>query len=318
MKISNPTIQKFCGKVWKHGPTIAVIAGSIGVGVGTFLTWRAARKHDAVVAEVNDILDEVRENRPTEVVDSETGESVTSEQMKEYRKELLKAYAKAGLKLGKLYALPLTVQLGSLSMILTGYGILNSRNSACVAACAVAENGLIKYRKRVVEALGEDADKEFFLGTKETEKEIPIFDKNGEPKFDKEGNQKFKKVKERTIEEDLDCYSTYARIFGKGCSSQAETESGTDINNIDYNMSFVQKKIDFLNTCIRYRPKRVVFLNEVYQNLGWEPIKAGQLVGWVYDENDPEPAIKYDITEFGPKNELIVDFYGLRNVLEYL
>ena len=46
----------------------------------------------------------------------------------------------------------------------------------------------------------------------------------------------------------------------------------------------------------RLRLKGFLFLNEVYQMIGFEESKAGQIVGWVYDKNNPE---MQDIVDFG-------------------
>ena len=61
--------------------------------------WRAARKHEEVVSDAIDIIEEVHDKKP-----DEKGENENALPIKDYRKELVKAYIKAGFKIGKLYA----------------------------------------------------------------------------------------------------------------------------------------------------------------------------------------------------------------------
>lgn len=323
----NKTIKnvadKLDAKLWKEKPVICVAIGVIGVGFSTYLTWKASRKHDETMESIKNDIAEVRETKPEDVDDSEASAEAISEheaQIVEYRKELRKVYVKSGFKLVKLYGAAATIEAASIASILTGFGIMKQRNSACVAACAVAEKGFREYRKRVVDELGEDVDKEFRYGLKETSVEVPDLDKNGEQKLDKEGKPKTKKQRKVIMEEDLDEFSTYARIFKPGFTTQAEEDKETGLPDYAYNLKFVKDQEDYFNKIIKYRPNHIVFLNEVYKALGFEPTKAGQIVGWVYDSENPdnEDPISFDICKLDDVGTFVIDFNDPRNVLDYL
>ena len=53
----------------------------------------------------------------------------------------------------------------------------------------------------------------------------------------------------------------------------------------EYNLMFLKKAESFANDKLRING--YLFLNEVYEMLGIPKTKAGQVVGWVYDENNP-------------------------------
>ena len=97
---NNRTISKVSAKAYKAAPTIAFVAGAIGSVASLYLMWRAARKHEEVVSDAIDIIEEVHDKKP-----DEKGENENALPMKDYRKELVKAYIKAGFKIGKLYIL---------------------------------------------------------------------------------------------------------------------------------------------------------------------------------------------------------------------
>ena len=48
---------------------------------------------------------------------------------------------------------------------------------------------------------------------------------------------------------------------------------------------FLKRQQDYAND--RLKAKGHLFLNEVYDMLGIDRTKAGQIVGWVYDEDHP-------------------------------
>ena len=48
---------------------------------------------------------------------------------------------------------------------------------------------------------------------------------------------------------------------------------------------FLKSEQNYAND--RLKARGYLFLNEVYERLGIPPTKAGQIVGWVYDPNNP-------------------------------
>ena len=309
-------------------PGLGIIVGVIGIGVSTWLTWRAGRKHDELVEEIKNDIEEVHNDRPVEVVDADTGEPVNAVgpsglTMKEYRKKLYKCYGKCIWKGAKLYGPPFLLWLASTGLILGGFHEEHNRFTGASATAAIAVNGLNNYRKNVIDVLGKEADEEFRFGIKDKKVEVPDLNKNGEQKLDKDGNPKTKVEHRRVMERDISEYSEYARIFDRYHSTEFEYDKKTGVANDAYNRKFLLDLEDYFNRMLRYRANHTVFLNEVYDALGYELTEAGQYVGWHYDKDCPEGdnRIEFtpiDIFDRNGMESIILDFNVDGSVIKYL
>ena len=277
---NNAAVSEIATKAWKAGPKVAFVTGLVGSGVSLYLMWKAAKKHDETVAAVVEDIETVHKQDPR----NEENESAIP--LPDYRKELVKTYIRAGFKLGKLYAPAVVTELVSVGLMGLGYEKLEDRYLSTLAVATLTEHAFTKYRNNVIDILGEDADNEFRFGLRDKDFEVPDLDKNGEPKTDKNGEVKTKKVREKVLDEELDCYSTYARIFDANHTKQFD--GGQEgMATSWYNREFLMKQQNYFNMLLKYRPNHTVFLNEVYVALGYEPTKAGQAAGWHYDPEYP-------------------------------
>ena len=174
-------------------PGLGVVVGLIGIGVSTWLMWRAGRKHDQLMEEIRADFDEVHKDRPIEVVDADTGKPVKAVgpsglTAKQYNKKLIGCCARNGWKLIKTYGVPIGIQLVSGALIFEGFHIEHERFTGASAAAAIAVNGYSNYRKKAIEKYGEEADQELRFGIKDKNVQVPDLNKNGEQKLDKDGN----------------------------------------------------------------------------------------------------------------------------------
>ena len=278
---NNEAMSKVIVKTWKAGPKVAFVTGVVGSGVSLYLMWRAAKKHDETVESIVEELDKVHKTDPRNEENEESAVSV-----QDYRKALIRTYIRAGFKLGKLYAPAVATEAVSLGLLGIRYGTLENRYLSTLAVASMTERAFAGYRKNVVDILGEDADNEFRFGLKDKDFEVPELDKNGQPKTDKNGEVKTKKVREKVLEDNLDSYSTYARIYDAEHSKQFD--GGEDgLATSWYDREFLIKQQNYFNMLLKYRPNHTVFLNEVYVALGYEPTKEGQAAGWHYDPDHP-------------------------------
>jgi hypothetical protein len=71
--------------------------------------------------------------------------------------------------------------------------------------------------------------------------------------------------------------SDYARFFNSGCPAWT--------NNSEYNLMFLKIQERYANDILKSRGH--IFLNEVYDMLGIARTKAGQVVGWIYADENP-------------------------------
>ena len=255
-KLATAVAGKASLKVRKASPEIFLIAGVAGVIVSTVMACRASRK-------VDDILDTHKEK--VEQIDGEAHAAEEYEQEYDRKKELAKTYIQTGTELFKLYAPAVTLGALSLSFIFQSHNILRKRNIALAAAYGTIEKGFKKYRDRVVEELGEDADRKFRFGTKEETIEITEKDKNGK--------EKTKKEKIEVVDAEFDETSQYARIF-----DEFSTKWDDDP---EYNMMFLRSTQNYANDYLKAHG--YLFLNQVYEWLGFQKTAAGQQVGWVYN-----------------------------------
>lgn len=248
----------------KNSPKILMGVGIAGSVVSTVLACKATLK-------VKDILDE--KNETVEQIHNCVKDETVDYNEEDKKKDLTILYAQTGVKLAKLY-LP-SIALGALSIasIISGYKILNKRNVALAAAYTVVDKGFKNYRKNVVERFGEEVDRELRHNIKAKQIE--------EKYIDKDGNEKTRKKKVYEIAEDKkpgEGISEYAKFFD---------EWNTDEHSKDpeYNLMFLRKQQDYANEVLKHQG--YLFLNEVYDMLGIPRTQAGQVVGWIYDENNP-------------------------------
>ena len=85
-------------------------------------------------------------------------------------------------------------------------------------------------------------------------------------------------VKKTVNVADPNDYSEYARFYDDGCI-------GWDKNS-EYSLAYLKNIQNWANN--KLQAEGHLFLNEVYEALGIPKTKAGQVVGWVYDEANPD------------------------------
>ena len=79
------------------------------------------------------------------------------------------------------------------------------------------------------------------------------------------------------VSKGLEGYSDYAKFFDEGCREWDKDP--------EYNLTFLKCQENYANDLLK--SKGHLFLNEVYDMLGIPRTKAGQIVGWIYDEENP-------------------------------
>lgn len=248
-------------KFKKHSPEILVVTGAVGTVVSAVLACKASMQLNEVIERKNAKLAEVeRLAQPTET----STEGLSPEEAK---KAVVAVHAQTGLELARLYGPSIALGAASLGCIFASHGILHKRNLAWAAAYASLDNNFKGYRKRLVERLGEELDRELDKGIKIEEVEEEIVDENGDKK----------KVKKKVEVRDPNSYSDFARCFDDTC--YAWTKSAED------NKHFLNIQQNVANE--RLQRQGFLFLNDVYEMLGFQKTAPGQIVGWLYRPEDP-------------------------------
>ena len=299
MKINNlvngatRTFNRAGLKLKKHSPEIMVTAGVIGVVTSAVMACKATTKASSIVDEMKEEMDKIRE--AVDMVDEET-----------YSKEDVKrdtaiVYLQTGVKFAKLYGASIALGTLSITSILVGHNILRKRNLALAAAYTAIDTSFKAYRGRVVERFGKELDKELRYNIKAKEVEETVIDK-------KTGEEK---VVKKTIDvADPNEYSDYARFFDDGCNGWSKDP--------EFNLMFLKQQQSYANDLLKSRGH--LFLNEVYDLLGIQRTKAGNIVGWIYDEKNP---VGDNFVDFGiydinrPKNRDFVNGYERTIILDF-
>lgn len=280
-------------KLKKHSPEILIVSGVIGAVASAVMACKATTKLSSVLNESKHEINVVHDY----VENEGYSEDYTEEDSK---KDLAILYVQAGLKVAKLYAPSVILGVLSITSILASNNILRKRNIALAAAYATIDKGFKEYRGRVVERFGEELDKELKYNIKAKKVEETVVDKNG---------------KEKTVEKtvnvaDPNLYSEYARFFDDGCNGWTKDS--------EYNLFFLKQQQAWANDILKERGH--LFLNEVYDMLGIPRTKAGQVVGWLYDEKNPvgDNFVDFGIYDYNrPKCRDFVNGYERTILLDF-
>lgn len=124
-----------------------------------------------------------------------------------------------------------------------------------------------------------------------------------------DGNElvKFEKELDEAKTEDIREFSQYARFFDEGCPGWTKDS--------EYNLSFLKIQQQYANDILKSRG--YIFLNDVYVMLGMPRTKAGQVVGWIYNEKNPVGDNYVDFGIFDDCNRDFVNGYKTFALLDF-
>lgn len=253
-------------QVKKHSPEILMVAGIAGTIASTVLACKATTKASKILEEKNETIEQINQCLALSKVEDAEIEYTEAD----YKKDVTLAYVQTGMKLLKNYAPAIVLGTVSIASIVAGHNILKKRTVALAAAYAVVDKGFKDYRKNVVSRFGEEIDKELRYNIKAKEIEVETIDEKGKKKTKKE-------IVNYIDQDSVKNYSEYARFF--------DATSGAFEKDPEYNLMFLRRQQEYANEILR--SKGHLFLNEVYDMLDIPRTKAGQIVGWIYDEKNP-------------------------------
>ena len=248
----------------KYSPEILAAVGVVGTVTSTVMACKATTKVSDILDSHKDLVDAIHIVSENPDMAEEVGKTYSEEDSK---KDLTIAYVQTGLKLVKLYAPSVILGTLSISAMLTSNNILRKRNAALVAAYTTVDRAFKAYRGRVVERFGEELDRELRYNIKAKEVEKIVTDDKGKEKVEKE-----------TVDViDSNLHSDYARFYDDGCLGWEKDP--------ELNLMTLNQRQHYANDILKSRGH--LFLNEVYDMLGIPRTKAGNVVGWIYDEKNP-------------------------------
>ncbi len=254
------TYKKVELKAIKHSPEILAGVGVVGVVGSLVLACKATTKLSDVLEESKEQLDKIKEVAANPAYEEKYSQD-------DAKKDTTITYVQTAMKVTKLYAPSVILCASSLGCLLASNNILKKRNAALSAAYMTVDKSFKEYRKRVADRFGEEVEKEIRYNIKAEEI----------TKVDEDGNEVTETVKVMDGTDDPNSYSDYARFFDESCAAWQ--------NDAEYNLTFLKAQQQYANDLLKARGR--LFLNEVYRMLGIDETKAGQVVGWVYNPDNP-------------------------------
>lgn len=270
-KIST-SVSKKAGKaelvLKKNSPEIL-----LGVGIASFigtivLACRGTLKADEVLDYHKKKMADIHDAK--EIADAHGSEDKKYEYDDNlYRSDIRFQYLKTAGKMAKLYAPAVAMGTLSVACILSSRNIMQKRYLGVVAAYNGLSLAFDDYRKRVVDEYGEDLDRHFRYGT--------TYNTLTEVKVDEDG----KKTKEKVPVEQTD--SSIINPSDDSCRFFDSSNPNWD-KNPTFSMMWLRGQQNILNDILHTRGH--VFLNEVYDALGFEHTPQGAVLGWIDGEGD--------------------------------
>lgn len=253
-------------KIKEKSPEILLGIGIVSF-VGTVVTaCRATLRADEVLEYHKQKMQDIHDAK--EIVDQNPeGELDYDENL--YRQDIGFQYLKTAGKMAKLYAPSVMLGVTSIACILASRNIMQKRYLGVVAAYNGVSAAFEQYRKRVRDEYGENLDKHFRYGTEySTLTEIGV---------DEEGKKTKTKVDVANTDSSLTLPSDDT------CRFFDENNKNWD-KNPTFSMMFLRGQQNYLNDLLHTRGH--VFLNEVYDALGFDHTPQGAVLGWLDGEGD--------------------------------
>ncbi len=275
------TFAKTLFKAKKNSPHIFFGVGLAGLVGSVILACRATLDLEETIDEIRTDVKETKESNYLEhAADGVlTPEIVERNQAKEVGIITFKGVA----KVGKLYAPAIILGGASVACLAGSHIQLTRRNAALTAAFTALSQAFETYRERVRAELGEDRERDLYLGVETIEI----------------GQGKNKELV-RVV--DPDGLSEYHVVYGPDCREWQ--------NSAEFNRLFLEAQEKFANH--RLRRNGHLFLNDVYESLGLDDTPAGQIVGWIWNSENGDNYVDFGLQEarikYADDPALILDF----------
>lgn len=249
-------VAKQAFKVKQASPTILVVAGMGGLVAGTVMFMKAKPKFEKVLEDIEghtQDMDLARELEPEKYSEADR------------KSDAIQLYAQSAFAVVKIYAPAVIVTGLSVAAILGSHRIMHKRNIALIGAYKTLDESFKRYRRNVVNELGEEQDRKF---TKVIEREeVVTTTKSGKEKVE------VKETESIAIDEE----TSYGRHFTVGNPNW----DGTDPMA---NALFIKQVEHYLRA--KLYNNGFLFLNDVYKQLGFKQTPAGQVMGWTVSADD--------------------------------
>lgn len=289
--------------VKKYSPEILIVAGVVGTVTSAVMACRATMKLDSVLADGKSKIDAVHDYVESHGYSEEYSED-------DVKKDLTIGYTKAAVEVAKLYAPSVILGTLSITAILTSNNILRKRNISLAAAYAAVNTSFKEYRGRVVDRFGKEVDRELRYNIKSKEIETTVVDENNNATT----------VTETVKTPDPSTIDDTAKIWYEGQPGWSKDP--------EFNLMYLKKQQAYATDLLKHQG--YLFLNDVYEILGFPKTAAGQQIGWIYDEKNPigDNFVDFGIYDMsseqkvnfvnGYERSILLEFNHDGNILKYI
>lgn len=298
--------SKYGYKLKKASPTIMIVGAAVGGVAATVLACKATIKAQDILAEHNAAVETIHMTKDQiekgEIALGE-GESYTE---KDFKNDITATYVQTGLKLAKVYAPAVSLGIASLGCMFGSHHIMSKRNATLTAAYIALDKAFEEYKGRVTDRFGNRVQEELEHNIKAVEVEN-------------------KKTNDQGVEETIKEYKDVAMQHSSPytCIFDETVDTWQPDNMLNRNYLFLMEQ----SANKRLRTQGHLFLNEVLGSIGTHggvsmKTPEGQIVGWIYDPNDPSKQnhVDFGVTSYvegyDPTNDFI-DGYERSVILRF-
>jgi len=247
-----------------YSPELYLAGGLLAGAASVIMLARAHKKSEEVLEPTIEAIDETKEyitEKNIQAVEETGHEGISPAEAQAAMKPL---YGKLVLDAVKLYGPGVIMGAGSIALILASHGVLKNRNRALISTVALIERGFNTYRKRVVKEYGEETDERLYYGA-DVRKVVTIEE-------GKDGKTK-KRRSDRNHIPEIPAPLLYGKTFDENSPRWQRDR--------DWNETFLRMKQSSFND--RLGLYGVIFLNDVYSELGFKKTAVGAVSGWCLD-----------------------------------
>lgn len=277
-------------KLKKCSPEIMLALGIVGGIAAAVMACKATTKLDDILEDTADKVEQIHSHveQPSDEISAVLRKDESSYTKEDADHDLTIVYVKTAFDIAKLYAPAVVLGTASIVSVIAGHRILSTRNAALAAAYAAVDKNFKAYRHRVVERFGKALDRELRFDIKPKEVEGMAVHDDGTESIMKDV------INTATINE---C-SDYAKFFDVGNDNWKKDP--------ELNLLFLRRQQDWAND--KLKSQGYLFLNDVYEMLGIDKTRIGQVTGWIYDEKNPVGDNYVDFGIYNPNSNANVRF----------
>lgn len=303
MMKASQMLSKTTFKLKKASPTIMIVGAAIGGVTAAVLACKATIKAQDILNEHNTAVKTIhttKEQIEQGVIQLDEGESYTE---KDFKNDITTTYVQTGLKLAKVYAPAVTLGAVSLGCMFGSHHIMSKRNASLTAAYIALDKAFEEYKSRVSDRFGSRVQEELEHNIKAVELESKSTNEQGV---------------EETIKEYKDIAMQHTSPYTCIFDETVDTWQPDNMMNRTYLFLMEQSANK------RLRTQGHLFLNDVLASLGTHggvtlKTPEGQIVGWIYDPNDPtrQSHVDFGVTNYVEGDEALNSFIngGERSVM---